>query len=1212
MSDLNVRLKITTDTAQAEKSLMTATQRTKAWQQATDDLSQSSSLATQAVQQGTQALDKNGNRIHAADVALGRFVDKQGKMREANGRFVKGLSETDKALGKVGKSAQQAAVGINAFVLAAKSAKLASSVMVGARGAAVGLAGSLVSLAAVAAVPFTLMASSAIKANSELNNLSTSLSINRETLQTWMVAAEPFQVTGDKLADIFKNIQEKAGDFAATGGGEGKDVFERLKLNIHELLKLSPDEALLEIYRAIEKIDDISQQEKIFLLESLADDSSKLIPLLENNAQKLKEIDRLAAQSGAIISPEQQVILNKANHELHETRVLLKGLKNDSAIFGAELINTFSDDLQAGILSFRAGLAELPHDFEAAASAWDYALGDWAEEAEEPLNNFLQLAENKLDHYANLTRLAFTYTPVYARAAYDSAGSIITAWQAEANAVYERYKQSVLGAMIVTVESSRGAAVTVSNVWGTAIGWVIDRFADLVSGAVSMLEPINSLAEFAGFEPVTLGAENAVAGIRALANESRNSGQVVASAFDGALAGLRDAQMESEAAEAGYIAIADAARETAKSAFEAADAFVENAETERKLSLEMQKAEKQFEALESNLNKTGKATKQFRVNQEAVNDALGKGEKKTKKLKEAKSEAEKAAEKLAKAQQQEIASLQDTYRKLTLNEQAYYAASEKIKLFDKDVAKLAKSLHYQNTLVAAQNQLVAEQAGLSPKITAKLEFDLGKQGLNPADIAQLASQKIAIEHTKIIQQSTQDQGELQAALNGTEEAFKRSTLQAMGFTQAEINEQIALDNSIKLLEKKKETLEASQSAYESELASLKEQEIKLRQGDAALYDHQLKLKKVSETRRNELLRLRQQNEAYEAQEKYLEKVNEKLAALKLERDKIGQNAKTAFELDLEAEGFKPDDITALTQEKMAGEFEKVKQALQEQRQQLTLTAKDYRNLGLELEGFDAKQRAFITGFEAQNERMKSWQDTANTAFDAVGQNLTQVALTGKADWKGMIDELIKATFELTIIQPFINSLKDSFKATGYSGSGAGGFFGSLISSFFANGGAFAGGQQVNAFATGGAFTNTVVSQPTPFSFNGGELGVMGEAGPEAIVPLHKASDGDLGVKADIVAKAPPVFINMPPPPPISIVKAARSGTASKPVNNITIHNTGREKITAHVEHSEPNHQGGFDFDISVNAIEAKIVENMESNNSPITRVYDNRYLRRKK
>ena len=59
---------------------------------------------------------------------------------------------------------------------------------------------------------------------------------------------------------------------------------------------------------------------------------------------------------------------------------------------------------------------------------------------------------------------------------------------------------------------------------------------------------------------------------------------------------------------------------------------------------------------------------------------------------------------------------------------------------------------------------------------------------------------------------------------------------------------------------------------------------------------------------------------------------------------------------------------------------------------------------------------------------------------------------------------------------------------------------------FANGGAFSQGR-VMPFAKGG-----VVSSPTSFPMRGG-MGQMGEAGPEAIMPLARGPDGRLGVQA---------------------------------------------------------------------------------------------------
>ncbi|NJS38769.1 MAG: phage tail tape measure protein [Rhodobacteraceae bacterium] len=59
---------------------------------------------------------------------------------------------------------------------------------------------------------------------------------------------------------------------------------------------------------------------------------------------------------------------------------------------------------------------------------------------------------------------------------------------------------------------------------------------------------------------------------------------------------------------------------------------------------------------------------------------------------------------------------------------------------------------------------------------------------------------------------------------------------------------------------------------------------------------------------------------------------------------------------------------------------------------------------------------------------------------------------------------------------------------------------------FAAGGAFSQGK-VMPFARGG-----VVSSPTTFPMRGGR-GLMGEAGPEAIMPLARGPDGRLGVQA---------------------------------------------------------------------------------------------------
>jgi phage-related minor tail protein len=76
------------------------------------------------------------------------------------------------------------------------------------------------------------------------------------------------------------------------------------------------------------------------------------------------------------------------------------------------------------------------------------------------------------------------------------------------------------------------------------------------------------------------------------------------------------------------------------------------------------------------------------------------------------------------------------------------------------------------------------------------------------------------------------------------------------------------------------------------------------------------------------------------------------------------------------------------------------------------------------------------------------------------------------------------------------------------GDGLTSFLGNMIGSIlpFAKGGAFTGGAPI-PFADGG-----IIAAPSYFPMQGGRLGLMGEAGAEAIMPLARGADGRLGVR----------------------------------------------------------------------------------------------------
>ena len=129
--------------------------------------------------------------------------------------------------------------------------------------------------------------------------------------------------------------------------------------------------------------------------------------------------------------------------------------------------------------------------------------------------------------------------------------------------------------------------------------------------------------------------------------------------------------------------------------------------------------------------------------------------------------------------------------------------------------------------------------------------------------------------------------------------------------------------------------------------------------------------------------------------------------------------------------------------------------------------------------------------------------------------LVDAATTGKFEFKDLVDSLIEDITRLIIrtqiLGPLAQSLSQGLQSAfgGGGGGGGGGFFSSIGSFFgglFEDGAAFQKGR-VTAYARGG-----IVNQPTIFPMAKG-LGLMGEAGPEAVMPLTRTSSGRLGVEA---------------------------------------------------------------------------------------------------
>lgn len=149
------------------------------------------------------------------------------------------------------------------------------------------------------------------------------------------------------------------------------------------------------------------------------------------------------------------------------------------------------------------------------------------------------------------------------------------------------------------------------------------------------------------------------------------------------------------------------------------------------------------------------------------------------------------------------------------------------------------------------------------------------------------------------------------------------------------------------------------------------------------------------------------------------------------------------------------------------------------------------------------------------------------AFKSAGDAFGTFVTTGKLSFSDLASSIISDMAKIAAQQAMMGALGAMFGALGgfsFGGAGNGltpgsaGYNSSNLGAsaagygpkYFAKGGAFSGGTQY--FANGSAFSNGIFNNPTPFSMANGNTGVMGEAGPEAIMPLTRTSSGDLGVR----------------------------------------------------------------------------------------------------
>lgn len=146
-----------------------------------------------------------------------------------------------------------------------------------------------------------------IGAGSEIAKLSQISNASVAEFQAMAAGANTVGISQEKLADQFKDFNEKVGEFQQTGGGGMKDFFEQIApkvgITADAFKKLSGPQALQLYYDSLQKAG-LGQKEMSFYLESMASDTTALIPLLRDGGAGFKEMGDRARAMGSIMSDE--------------------------------------------------------------------------------------------------------------------------------------------------------------------------------------------------------------------------------------------------------------------------------------------------------------------------------------------------------------------------------------------------------------------------------------------------------------------------------------------------------------------------------------------------------------------------------------------------------------------------------------------------------------------------------------------------------------------------------------------------------------------------------------------------------------------------------------------------------------------------------------------------------------------------------------------
>jgi len=175
--------------------------------------------------------------------------------------------------------------------------------------------------AAIGTLPalFAAVAISTAKSAAEISKLAQVSGLSTTQFQKLSAGAATVGIEQDKLSDIFKDVNDKVGDFLNTGAGPLADFFTNIAPKVgvtaDQFKKLNSADALQLYVTSLQKAN-ASQAEMTFYMEAIANDATALVPLLRDNGKGFKDFGSAAEAAGVILSDQTIAAAKSFNTEM--------------------------------------------------------------------------------------------------------------------------------------------------------------------------------------------------------------------------------------------------------------------------------------------------------------------------------------------------------------------------------------------------------------------------------------------------------------------------------------------------------------------------------------------------------------------------------------------------------------------------------------------------------------------------------------------------------------------------------------------------------------------------------------------------------------------------------------------------------------------------------------------------------------------------------